>query len=152
MTNRAPISVLVVDDSSRIRTSLRQMMEPDPRFGKLLEAANATEGFSLFELNRPDAVVLDLQLPDLNGLEVLKMMKAAHPAAVVVVLTSHNEPEIREECRRRGADWFIEKAPGLATVASSLLWLCFSSQRTRSSAIQERGDSPIDSARKRRVE
>jgi DNA-binding NarL/FixJ family response regulator len=146
MTNRPPVSVLIVDDSSMIRVALRQMMEKDPRFGRLIEATNAAEGFSLFQANQPDAVVLDLQLPDVNGLEVLKMMKAAQPSAVVVVLTGHNEPEIREECLRRGADWFIEKAPGLQTVASSLLWLCSSRERTRSSGAQPPSSSSSSSA------
>src|SRR6185436_6008645 len=97
------ISVLVVDDSTVIRRRVRQLMEKEPRIVRLFEAGDAAEGYSLFKICRPDVVVLDLELPDLSGLDVLKSIKEAARSSVVIILTTYREPEIRNECLRRGA-------------------------------------------------
>jgi len=121
---QAGLTVLVVDDSMVIRRVLAQLLGNHPRVGRIFEASDAAEGYSLFKIARPDAVVLDLELPDLPGLEVLRMMKSANPACVVIVLTSLIAPEVREECLRSGANWFVTKEQGVNTVANTVAALC----------------------------
>src|SRR5437879_2751535 len=98
--NRADLTVLVVDDSLVIRRVLGRLLDRHPRIERVFEASDAAEGYSLFKVSRPDAVVLDLELPDLHGLEVLKRMKSADPSCVVIILTTVSAAEIREECLR----------------------------------------------------
>jgi DNA-binding NarL/FixJ family response regulator len=121
---QAGLTVLVVDDSMVIRRVVAQLLRNHPRIGRVFEACDAAEGYSLFKITRPDAVVLDLELPDLPGIEVLKMMKSANPACVVIVLTTLAAPQLREECLRLGANWFIPKEQGVTTVPNTIAALC----------------------------
>ena len=121
---QAGLTVLVVDDSMVIRRVLAQLLRKHLRIGRIFEASDAAEGYSLFKIARPDAVVLDLELPDLPGTEVLKMMKSANPACVVVILTTLAAADVREECLRLGANWFITKEQGVNTVPNTIAALC----------------------------
>jgi DNA-binding NarL/FixJ family response regulator len=121
---QAGLTVLIVDDSMVIRRVLAQLLRKHLRIGRIFEASDAAEGYSLFKIARPDAVVLDLELPDLPGTEVLKMMKSANPACVVVILTTLAAPDVREECLRLGANWFITKEQGVNTVPNTIAALC----------------------------
>ena len=117
------ISVLLVDDSTLIRRRVRQMLEKDARIGRLIEAGDAAEGYSLFKICRPDVVVLDLELPDLSGLDVLKSIKETARSSIVIILTTYSEPEIRNECLRRGASAFVTKHSGLLTIVETIVEL-----------------------------
>lgn len=114
------LKVLLVDDSIFVRRILSRLLGRNPQIEQLFEASDAAEGYSLFKICRPDVVVLDLELPDRHGMEVLKLIKNAGPACVVIILTSLNAPEVRAECMRLGADWFLTKDPGLLTVADAI--------------------------------
>ncbi len=118
------LSVLVVDDSATTRGLLRLLIARDERFSRIIEAGDAAEGVSLFKVCRPDAVILDLDLPDMSGIEVLRLIKSHARFSVVVVLTSHTEPEIREECLRRGADGFFTKDQSFREIPGILAGLC----------------------------
>jgi DNA-binding NtrC family response regulator len=72
-------------------------------------APSGTAGRELFESWRPDAVVVDLLLPDANGLELLRQFKAAEPSVEVVVLTGHGTVAKAVEAMRAGAHSFVEK-------------------------------------------
>jgi DNA-binding NarL/FixJ family response regulator len=111
------LTVLLVDDSVFVRRVLGQLLKRHPRVGRVFEGSDAAEGYSLFKVCRPDVVVLDLELPDKPGLEILKLIKSAAPSCIVIVLTTLNSPEVRAECLRLGADWFLAKDPGLLTVS-----------------------------------
>src|SRR5689334_7367522 len=121
---QAGLTVLIVDDSMVIRRVLAQLLRKHLRIGRIFEASDAAEGYSLFKIARPDAVVLDLELPDLPGTEVLKMVKSANPACVVVILTTLAAPDVREECLRLGVNWFITKEQGVNTVPNTIAALC----------------------------
>jgi two-component system OmpR family response regulator len=69
-------------------------------------------------------VVLDLNLPDLHGLEILKRIKGSSPRCVVIILTNCDAPEMREECLRHGADSFLIKESDLLRVVSAIPALC----------------------------
>ena len=69
-------------------------------------------------------VVLDLDLPDLHGLEILKMIKAAVRRCAVIILTNSDTPEMRELCLRHGADAFLSKQSDLIGIAGEILTIC----------------------------
>jgi len=73
----------------------------------------AEDGFQaqkLFWQHRPDAVVLDIQVPGINGLDLLAQFKKQHPACVVMVLTTYAFKEFRQRCAALGADHFFDKS------------------------------------------
>lgn len=114
------LKVLLIDDSKVVRRILRRLLKKDARVGHLFVASNAADGYSLFKIARPDVVVLDLDLPDLHGLDILKLIKRATPTCVVIILTNCTAPEMRQECLRQGADSFLNKEAELLTIAGAI--------------------------------
>jgi two-component system OmpR family response regulator len=124
MSSRRSLKVLLIDDSPVVRRVLKRVLRSNSRVEHLFVAPNAADGYSLFKISRPDAVVLDLNLPDLHGLEILKKIKGRAPGCVVIVLTTCDDPEMREACLRYGADSFLRKESDLLSVASAITALC----------------------------
>jgi DNA-binding NarL/FixJ family response regulator len=114
------LKVLLIDGSKVIRRILRRLLKKDARVGHLFVASNAADGYSLYKISRPDVVVLDVDLPDLHGLEILKMIKRATPACIVIILTNSTGPGMRETCLRHGADSFLSKESELVTIAGAI--------------------------------
>jgi FixJ family two-component response regulator len=100
-------SVAIVDDEEGIRKAL----------GRLLRAAgmdahgyaNGPEFLSAASERRPDCVVLDLHMPGMSGLQVLRKLKATGQLLSVVVITAHDEPQTREQCLNAGACAYLRK-------------------------------------------
>src|ERR1043165_1794715 len=109
MKGRRGFNILLIDGSTVVRGVLKRLLKVDSRVQHLFVAPNAADGYSLFKISRPDVVVLDLDLPDLHGLEILKMIKAAVRRCAVIILTNSDTPEMRELCLRHGADAFLSK-------------------------------------------
>jgi len=124
MSSGRGLKVLLIDDSAVVRRIVKRLLKADSRVQHLFTAANAADGYSLFKISRPDAVVLDLKLPDLHGLEILKRIKSSAPRCVVIILTNCDKPETREECLRHGADSFLKKESDLLRVVSAIPTLC----------------------------
>ncbi len=114
------VRVLIADDSSAVRERLCELLEEDRRVQVIGQAASAGEAWALFEREQPAAVVLDLHFPDGSGLDLLRHIKRTQPGCLVLVLTNHDEPVFREECRRRGADHFLHKAAEFERVSELL--------------------------------
>jgi CheY-like chemotaxis protein len=74
------------------------------------QAASVADALTGLPAGRPDAVLVDLRLPDGDGFEVIRAAKALTPAPVVVVLTSYAYPQLRARGLAAGADWFLDKS------------------------------------------
>ncbi len=74
------------------------------------EAWDGVEAIRLVRFHAPDAVVLDLNLPGMSGLEVLAVLKAEPAPPLVVILTNHAQARYRAACLRAGADFFFDKS------------------------------------------
>ena len=74
------------------------------------EAASVSDALARLPAGRPDAVLVDLRLPDGDGFEVIRAAKALTPTPVVVVLTSYAYPQLEARGLAAGADWFLDKS------------------------------------------
>lgn len=120
MKDSRTISVLIVEDSVLIRERLRAMLSATNGVQVVGEAAGVCDALQLFATCQPDAVVLDLQLPDGSGIDVLRRIKRHAPQCTVIVLTSHNGEEWRTACLDLGADHFMEKARDFERLGETL--------------------------------
>lgn len=112
--------VLVVDDSRAVRARVVADLAETSGIEVVGEAEDGAAAMARIAELRPDAVVLDLRLPDVSGLELLPSIKALPHAPRVVVLTNHGEDRYRRECLARGADAFVDKASPFAELVSAL--------------------------------
>lgn len=99
--------VLVVDDEGLIRRSLRKVLAQDGY--AVTAAASGAEALKLFQTERPDVVLLDLVLGDLDGLEVLRRIKQEGPETKVVILSAHGTIERAVAAMKLGAYEFLRK-------------------------------------------
>jgi two-component system KDP operon response regulator KdpE len=106
----APLKVLVVDDEPPIRKLLR--MGLNTQGYEILEAPNGKMSLELLE-QKPDLVILDLGLPDMQGLELLRMMRARNEAVPIVVLSSRGDEVGKVQALDLGADDYITKPFGM---------------------------------------
>jgi two-component system KDP operon response regulator KdpE len=106
----APLQVLVVDDEPPIRKLLRMGLSTQGY--EILEAPNGKASLDLLSQN-PDLVILDLGLPDMQGLELLRMMRARNEAVPIVVLSSRGDEVGKVQALDLGADDYITKPFGM---------------------------------------
>jgi two-component system nitrogen regulation response regulator NtrX len=107
MASRRKQLVLVVDDESDIRSSLRMILEYEGY--AFSEASSGEDGLKRLESERPDAVLLDIKMPRMDGLEILARIKQSDPGLPVVVISGHGTIATAVEATRLGAFDFMEK-------------------------------------------
>jgi CheY-like chemotaxis protein len=99
--------ILVVDDSITARTYCRKVLAAAGH--EVQEAASGREALATMDERRPDCVVLDLMMPDMSGIELLRALGEEGDAPPIVVLTSDLHETVRAQCERLGARAFINK-------------------------------------------
>lgn len=109
-TLKRRVTVMVVDDSVPVRQRICEMLVSEASANIVAEVASVREALTAFERFRPQAVVLDIGLPDGSGLEVLRRIKQSAPSCFAVILTQFDEPVFGELARTLGADGFFLKA------------------------------------------
>ena len=112
--------VLLVDDHDLIRQGLRRAFERSEDFSVVGEAASIGEGLALATQLEPDVVLMDIRLPDGNGLDAVKRLRAARPEVGIVVLTMYAGDEHLFGALEAGASAFVPKdAPAEDVVAAA---------------------------------
>jgi len=103
------LKILLADDHEMLREGLRHLIDSDPDMRVVGEARNGRDALLKARQLKPDVVVMDLSMPELNGLQATKQLKTDAPAIKVVVLTAHEgEGYLREMCKI-GADGYVLK-------------------------------------------
>ena len=101
--------VFLVDDSTLVRVRLAAMLQDMWEVDKVVEAGTVAEALELLPEAKPDVVVVDMRLPDGDGLDVLRAAKRLQPRPMVVVLTNYAYDQLRSTCLEAGADEFLDK-------------------------------------------
>jgi two-component system chemotaxis response regulator CheY len=113
---QTPKKVLIVDDSSFMRTSLKAILEK-VGYTVVGMAENGIEAVAKFRDLKPDIVTLDIIMPQMGGLQGLKLLKSVNPNVVVVMVSSMADRESVTECVKAGAAHYLLKPFDQAKVA-----------------------------------
>ncbi len=103
------IRTLVVDDQSMVRAGLHMLLADEPDIEVVAEAGNGLEAIAQAQLFHPDVVLMDIRMPELDGLEATRRILAADRDAKVLVLTTFNLDDYVYESLRAGASGFVLK-------------------------------------------
>lgn len=103
------INILLIDDHTLFRTGLRFLLEQEENFNVIGEATDGLSGIKLAEQLRPDIVLLDLDMPIMNGLEALPQLLNSYPDLVILILTVSEDAVDLTECMRLGARGYLLK-------------------------------------------
>jgi DNA-binding NarL/FixJ family response regulator len=123
MTSK-PIRVLVEDDHMIVRTGIRHVVESEPDFEVVGEAASGSEALSLASRLRPDVVVLDISMPDQSGLEVAASLRSTASPPRVLILSMHDNPEYVLESVRAGAHGYLLKDTAGTELRNAIRAVC----------------------------
>lgn len=110
-------TVLVIDDEPPIRRLLRTTLAAQDY--RVIEAADGQEGLSLLRHEKPDVLLVDLGLPDIDGLELIRMIRAELPVPIVV-LSSRDDEKGKVEALDLGADDYVTKPFGMEELVARL--------------------------------
>jgi DNA-binding NarL/FixJ family response regulator len=112
------VRVLIVDDVPQVRQGLATMLalatkNIAPKIEVIGEARNGSEAIEQAQALHPDVILMDLEMPVLNGYIATQRIKSQHPSIGIIILTVHISPDSRQEAARAGADAFFEKSAPL---------------------------------------
>jgi DNA-binding NarL/FixJ family response regulator len=106
-----PISVLIADDQALVRAGLRAIFETQPDFDVVGEAIDGANAVALAQTRRPDVVLMDVQMPGVDGLEATRRIVALDldPPLAILILTTFDRDEYVHQALRAGASGFLLK-------------------------------------------
>jgi DNA-binding NarL/FixJ family response regulator len=112
--------VLVVEDSLLIIERIIGLLNEAENIKMVIHAANYSESMKMINEVSADIMLLDLNLPDKSGIDLLKEIKTNHPQIKVIVLTNHASENYREICTYMGADFFFDKSSDFDKITKTI--------------------------------
>lgn len=103
------IRIILVDDHTLFRSGVKALLQRQPDFEVIGEASDGLEGVKLVEQLDPDVVLLDVDMPSMNGCEAMAQIHESHPGLAVLMLTVSEDCETLAECLRLGARGYLLK-------------------------------------------
>ena len=116
-----PLRVLIVDDDDVFAGSLATILSADPRLEVVDRAANGAQGLILAVDEQPDVVVLDVNMPILDGFAVGRLIRMQMPDVRIVIVSGAPECEHIAEARRAGADLYLRKDCGFDVLEEAIV-------------------------------
>ena len=114
------VNILLADDHRMVREGLKQLLETDSEINVVAEAGDGYECLNLTNKTKPDIVLLDINMPNMDGIQVLNIMKQQKMLLQVIVLTIHNEIEYLVKALEIGCDGFILKDSDFDTLKKAI--------------------------------
>ncbi|MDQ3957284.1 MAG: response regulator transcription factor [Actinomycetota bacterium] len=120
----AKCTVVLADDTPEIRTLLRLTLEDQGEIEVVGEAANGAEAVKIVSELRPDALVLDLAMPVMDGFQAIQEVRRKSPETKIIVLSGFEAERMSERALSLGADMYFEKGISFYDLAAKLVDTC----------------------------
>lgn len=115
-----PTTILIADDHASWRAALKRLLEQEVEVTTVAEAGGGEEAIHLARTLRPDVVFMDIAMPDVNGLEATRRIKAEQPDTRVIIMTIYSEEAYRKAAAESGADAFLPKKTLMANLLPTI--------------------------------
>lgn len=121
LPNNRLLHVLIVDDMPQVRYDLRLLFELTGAIVVVGEAVNGMDAIRQAEDLHPDVVVMDLEMPLMDGCEAARLIKERGLAKRVIILTIHNRNEVEKRIQAAGVDAYVQKGAGYEVLIGAIL-------------------------------
>jgi DNA-binding NarL/FixJ family response regulator len=115
-----PHDCLFADDHKVMRQGLIQLIASQPDIHGVGEATNGREAIEQVRMNQPDVVVMDISMPEMDGIEATRQIKVEFPEVRVIGLSMHDDEHIKQTMCQAGADRVISKAESSAKLLKAI--------------------------------
>jgi DNA-binding NarL/FixJ family response regulator len=120
----APIRILIADDHEVVRHGLRSLVEAQPDWQVVGEAGDGRDAVEKVKKLKPDVVILDITMPELNGLEATRQILKLAPRTEVLILTMHESEQVAREVLSAGARGYLLKSDAGRDLVNAVAALC----------------------------
>lgn len=120
MTKQNRTTLIIADDHPLVLSGIRSELEDIEEFEIIAQAGNGEEALNLIIHLNPDVAILDFQMPGLNGIEIVKMLKELNSKTKVILLTMHDEKQIFFKAIEEGVDGYILKDEGVLEIVEAV--------------------------------
>lgn len=103
------MKIVIADDSDMLRERIKETLKNIENVDIVGEAKTGTEAIKIIQEKNPDFVLLDIRMPELNGIEVLKKIKNLERKIKVCIFTNYPYMQYQQKCAEEGADYFFDK-------------------------------------------
>jgi DNA-binding NarL/FixJ family response regulator len=114
------IKLVLVDDEPHIRRGLRMRLGLEPDLAVIGEANNGAEAIDLVQALRPDVVLMDIHMSGMDGIAATATLRAAVPGVVIVILSLHDDADIRAKAQTAGATAFVAKHEAIKSLIPTI--------------------------------
>jgi two-component system chemotaxis response regulator CheY len=115
-----PTRIFVVEDNDLTRWTLKNIIGRDSRLSLVGDAADGVSALERMNVLQPDLICLDIHMPRLDGLSVLRTVREQYPPTAVVIITGEATPEVLTQARKLGAEGFVVKPFNAAKVLDTI--------------------------------
>jgi len=113
--------IIIIDDHTLLRETWSYILNSAPRFTVIASSGNAEEGIELCKQHRPDIVMLDINLPGINGIEAVPLIRKFSPVTKIVGVSLHTQPSYVKRMMKSGASGYITKNSSRDEMIQALL-------------------------------
>lgn len=115
-----PVRILIADDHDVVRQGLRKLLESQPHWTVCGEAANGRQAVTLCQELMPDVAIMDVSMPELNGLEATRQIRKVSPATEILVFTMHQSEQLVREMLSAGARGYMLKSDAAGHIVEAV--------------------------------
>lgn len=115
-----PVKIVIADDHAAVRRSLHLLITEDPDFELVGEAADGLDTIRKVHALSPDLLLMDIKMPQMNGLEVLQYLRNERNPVQIILLSNHSEPLYVQAAVRLGVNGFVAKSSGLEILMDAI--------------------------------
>ncbi len=122
MTKRGQetIRLMLVDDHPLVRRGLAELISDEPHLEVCAQMASAEDALQEIDQINPDLVIVDVTLPGMNGVELIKRLRSRYPKMLILVSSMHDESLFAERCLRAGANGYVNKEEATDKVVDAI--------------------------------
>jgi DNA-binding NarL/FixJ family response regulator len=114
------IRLVLVDDQPSVRQGLRMRLTLEPDITVVGEASNGREAMTLVQQLAPDIVLMDVEMPEMDGISATSVMRASAPQSAVVMLSIHDDVSTRARAHAAGATAFVTKSGAIEVLVATI--------------------------------
>lgn len=118
------IELLIVDDNANFTDRMKVLLKEVDHISHISVAANYDEARTLLAMDNPEIVLLDINLPGRNGIELLRLIRQYNKACEVIMISNHTDSYYKQQCKDLGARYFLDKSNEFSMVPGLVRKFC----------------------------